>query len=95
MVFFLELIRMEDWYKVSHQALRSIPGGTSLLAHYRDSPSAVIMGAFQNHQWNIWEFKGCPTYAFDDSAVVHRYFKSLELPLRIFFLVLLDFLLFY
>jgi len=46
---------MEDWYRITKEAITSNHGG-SVLRYHRHSPSAMVMELFPEFQWHEWMF---------------------------------------
>ena len=64
--------RVEDWYQLSKQRMTEYYGG-GLLAHFGDSPSAVLKDYRPDYGWLEWRFAHAPLGFWDEPVNRRRY----------------------
>ncbi len=74
----LGLRRYEDWYAVTTQRLRRLPGGASLLNVFGGSLFAAVQDAFPEYEFLPWLFRACPRAFWRDPENRRRYMRWLE-----------------
>lgn len=47
---------MKDWYKLTKEDVKK-NGGWTLLGKFRDSPSLLVWSVFQEHHWDVCQFR--------------------------------------
>ena len=57
---------MEDWYKITQEAIRN-NHGCGLLHKYNNSPQLFLEAVYPDYEWIPWKFEtGVPRYYWDD-----------------------------
>lgn len=65
--------RIEDWYGVDTEMISQYGGSGLLQSCYRNSPVALVMGVFPEHEWKEWLFESCPQRFWDSHDNRIRY----------------------
>ena len=55
----LNVIKMEDWYKVTRNDI-IVNGGSTLLSRHNDSPIQLLTAIFPEYNWLPWKFSNVP-----------------------------------
>lgn len=79
----LRLRRYEDWYRVTTQQLRRLPGGASLLNACHGSLFAAVSEAFPQYAFQPWLFRAFPRSFWRNPENRRRYMRWLEQRLGI------------
>ncbi|RMG36348.1 MAG: hypothetical protein D6725_10755 [Planctomycetota bacterium] len=74
----LGLRRYEDWYAVTTQRLRRLPGGASLLNVFGGSLYAAVQEAFPEYEFLPWLFRACPRSFWHAAENRRWYMRWLE-----------------
>jgi len=51
---------LQDWYSLKKQDIVDCGGKGLLSSHFDDSPTALLLDVFPNHEWHLWKFKHAP-----------------------------------
>jgi len=71
---------MEDWYKLSAEAMLQ-NCGASLGYYYKGSPSKALMDVYPEHDWKLWKFGSLPKRFWNPIENQRQYFDWLKLHL--------------
>jgi hypothetical protein len=78
----LEVMKMDDWYKISAKDFAENCGSSLLRNYYEDSPSLAIMSFYPEYDWQPWRFETVQQHHWEKLENRRNYFDWLAEQLK-------------